>query len=341
MGLLGSATGPRPLIDMPTAGAPSMDVHLTANDLEEALERDVRQGLQADEKWLPPVWFYDDKGSELFDEITRLPEYYLTRAERRLLEAAADEIAARSGAEVLVELGAGTCEKSRILLDALSKAGTLKKYIPLDVSDGTLLAAATSLADDYPALTVHAVVGDFGLHIDRVPADGRRLVVFLGSTIGNLGPEQRKRFLFDLDCTMEHGDSLLLGTDLVKDTSRLLAAYDDASGVTAEFNRNVLRVLNRELGAHFDPSQFEHVAVWNPEKSHIEMRLRSQLDQSVAIDKLGMEVHFARGEDLLTETSAKFTREGLENELQEAGLVPEAMWEDAEGFLLTFATPYC
>jgi L-histidine N-alpha-methyltransferase len=185
------------------------------------------------------------------------------------------------------------------------------------------------------------VVGDFGLHIDRVPADGRRLVVFLGSTIGNLGPEQRKRFLFDLDCTMEHGDSLLLGTDLVKDTSRLLAAYDDASGVTAEFNRNVLRVLNRELGAHFDPSQFEHVAVWNPEKSHIEMRLRSQLDQSVAIDKLGMEVHFARGEDLLTETSAKFTREGLEKELQEAGLVPEAMWEDAEGFLLTFATPYC
>lgn len=318
-----------------------MDIHLTASDLEQALERDVRQGLEADQKWLPPVWFYDDKGSELFDEITRLPEYYLTRAERRLLESHAKEIAARSSAEVLVELGAGTCEKSRILLDALTDAGTLKKYVPLDVSDNTLFAAATSLADAYPTLSVHAVVGDFGLHIDRVPADGRRLVVFLGSTIGNLGPEQRKRFLFDLDCTMEHGDSLLLGTDLVKDTSRLLAAYDDASGVTAEFNRNVLNVLNRELQAHFDPSQFEHVAVWNPEKSHIEMRLRSLLDQVVDIDKLEMEVHFARGEDLLTETSAKFTREGIEKELVDAGLVPEAMWEDAEGFLLTLATPYC
>ena len=318
-----------------------MDIHLTENDLEQALERDVRQGLQADQKWLPPVWFYDDRGSELFDEITRLPEYYLTRAERRLLESAADEIATRSGAEMLVELGAGTCEKSRILLDSLTKAGTLRKYVPLDVSDNTLFAAATSLADDYPDLKVHAVVGDFGLHIDRVPADGRRLVVFLGSTIGNLGPEQRRRFFFDLDCTMEHGDSLLLGTDLVKDTSRLLAAYDDASGVTAEFNRNVLNVLNRELDAHFDTSHFEHVAIWNPDKSRIEMRLRSLLDQAIAIDKLDMEVHFTRGEDLLTETSAKFTRQGIEKELGDAGLVPKAMWEDAEGFLLTLATPYC
>ena len=326
---------------MTTASTPSIDVHLTADDLEASLARDVRQGLQAKEKWLPPVWFYDDRGSELFDEITRLPEYYLTRAERRLLESFAQDIAARSGAEVLVELGAGTCDKSRILLDALSKEGTLEKYVPLDVSDNTLLAAATSLSEDYPDLAVHAVVGDFSLHVDRMPAEGRRLIVFLGSTIGNLGPDQRKRFLFDLDCTMEHGDSLLLGTDLVKDPSRLLAAYDDASGVTAEFNRNVLNVLNRELGADFDPSLFEHVAVWNEERSHIEMRLRSLLDQNVAIDKLGIEVTFARGEDLLTETSAKFTRQGVAKELDEAGLVAEAMWEDAEGFLLTLATPYC
>ena len=326
---------------MTTGRAPSVDVHLRAGELREALERDVRRGLQADQKWLPPVWFYDDRGSALFDEITRLPEYYLTRAERRLLESFSGEIAERSGAQVLVELGAGTCEKSRILLDALSKTGTLEKYVPLDVSDQTLFDAATSLAAEYPELNVHAVVGDFSLHIDRVPADGRRLVVFLGSTIGNLGPEQRARFLFDLDCTMTYGDSLLLGTDLVKDRSRLLAAYDDAAGVTAEFNRNVLFVLNRELGASFDPSQFEHVAVWNDDMSHIEMRLRSLLDQTVPIKELHMEVHFSRGEDLLTETSAKFTREGVEKELSEAGLVVDNMWEDPEGFLLTLATPYC
>ena len=301
----------------------------------------MRKGLQAEQKWLPPVWFYDDRGSALFDEITRLPEYYLTRAERRLLESFSDEIAQRSGAEVLVELGAGTCDKSRILLDALSEAKTLKTYVPLDVSDQTLFDAATALAADYPDLAVHAVVGDFSLHVDRLPSDGRRLVVFLGSTIGNLGPEQRSRFLFDLDCTLTHGDSLLLGTDLVKDRSRLLAAYDDAAGVTAEFNRNVLFVLNRELGANFDPSQFEHVAAWNDDMSHIEMRLRSLLDQDVFIKELDMDVHFSRGEDLLTETSAKFTREGVEKELSVAGLVVDTMWEDPEGFLLTLATPYC
>ncbi len=326
---------------MDSASAPSIDVHLKDGDLRDALERDVRAGLSADQKRLPPVWFYDDRGSALFDEITRLPEYYLTRAERRLLESHSAEIAERSGAEVLVELGAGTCDKSRILLDALSNAGTLKKYVPLDVSDQTLFDAATALATDYPALQVHAVVGDFSLHIDRVPADGRRLIVFLGSTIGNLGPEQRSRFLFDLDCTMSHGDTLLLGTDLVKDRARLLAAYDDAAGVTAEFNRNVLHVLNRELGASFDPSQFEHVAVWNEDESHIEMRLRSVLDQSVLIKELDLDVQFSRGEDLLTETSAKFTREGIEKELSAAGLIVDTMWEDPEGFLLTLATPYC
>ena len=280
---------------MASGPAPSIDVHLRADDLREALERDVRRGLEAEQKWLPPVWFYDDRGSALFDEITRLPEYYLTRAERRLLESFSGEIAERSGAEVLVELGAGTCDKSRILLDALSEAKTLKTYVPLDVSDQTLFDAATALAADYPELAVHAVVGDFSLHVDRVPSEGRTLVVFLGSTIGNLAPEQRSRFLFDLDCTLTHGDSLLLGTDLVKDRSRLLAAYDDAAGVTAEFNRNVLLVLNRELGASFDPSQFEHVAVWNEDKSHIEMRLRSLLDQYVLIKELEMDVHFSRG----------------------------------------------
>src|SRR5579863_9543585 len=235
-----------------------MDVHLSEADLRGALEADVRTGLTAEHKWLPPVWFYDDRGSQLFDDITRLPEYYLTRAERSLLEDHAPQIAASARADTLVELGAGTCDKSRVLLDAMEATGELRRYVPLDVSDGTLLTAATALADEYPGLLVHAVVGDFHLHIDQVPSEGRRLIAFLGSTIGNLTPDQRARFLFDLDCMMTHGDRLLLGTDLVKDRARLLAAYDDAQGITAAFNRNVLHVLNRELHASFDPTLFDH-----------------------------------------------------------------------------------
>jgi L-histidine Nalpha-methyltransferase len=319
-----------------------MDVHLSVDDLRAALENDVRTGLTAERKWLPPVWFYDDRGSLLFDEITRLPEYYLTRAERKLLEDHSPEIARAAEADTLVELGAGTCDKSRVLLDAMEGAGGLRRYVPLDVSDGTLWAAATALAYEYPGLLVHAVVGDFHLHIDQVPSEGRRLVAFLGSTIGNLTPDQRRRFLFDLDCMMAHGDRLLLGTDLVKDRARLLAAYDDAQGVTAAFNRNVLHVLNRELHASFDPERFEHVALWNEGDQRIEMRLRSMSDQVVSIDDLSIEVKFAAGEELLTEISSKFTRQGVEEELYEAGFLVDAMWEAPGGdFLLTLARPYC
>jgi L-histidine N-alpha-methyltransferase len=321
---------------------PSIDIHLTGDDLRTALERDVRVGLTAEHKWLPPVWFYDDRGSALFDEITRLEEYYPTRAERGLLVAHAAEIAARSEADTLVELGAGTCDKSRVLLDALRAAGTLVRYVPLDVSDGTLWAAARALVDEYPGLDVHAVVGDFDHHMGKIPVGGRRMVAFLGSTIGNFYPDQRRRFLFDLDCTMAHGDSFLIGTDLIKDEKKLVAAYDDDAGVTAEFNRNVLRVLNRELHARFDPTSFAHVALWNEEDGRIEMRLRSLDDQVVVIADLGLEVRFAAGEDLLTEISTKFTRSGVEAELFEAGFVVDAMWEAPEGeFLLTLATPYC
>jgi L-histidine N-alpha-methyltransferase len=321
---------------------PSIDVHLTGDDLRVALENDVRTGMTAAAKWLPPVWFYDDRGSQLFDEITRLDEYYPTRAERGLLEAHAPEIAARSGADTLVELGAGTCDKSRVLLDAFRAAGTLRRYVPLDVSDGTLWTAALALVDEYPGLAVHAVVGDFDHHIVRIPVEGRRMVAFLGSTIGNFYPEHRRRFLFDLDCTVAHGDSFLLGTDLIKDEKKLIAAYDDAAGVTAEFNRNVLHVLNRELHAGFDPQRFQHVAVWNEEDHRIEMRLRSLDDQVVPIADLDLDVSFAAGEDLLTEISTKFTRAGVESELFEAGFVVDAMWEAPQGeFLLTLATPYC
>jgi L-histidine Nalpha-methyltransferase len=319
-----------------------MDVHLSADDLRGTLENDVRIGLTAPDKWLPPVWFYDDRGSQLFDEITRLPEYYLTRAERKLLEDHAPEIATVAQADTLVELGAGTCDKSRVLLDAMEGTGGLRRYVPLDVSDGTLWAAATALADEYPGLLVHAVVGDFHLHIDRVPSEGQRLVAFLGSTIGNLTPDQRRRFLFDLDCVMAHGDRLLLGTDLVKDQARLLAAYDDAQGITAAFNRNVLHVVNRELHASFVPERFEHVARWNEGEKRIEMRLRSVAEQTVTIADLSLEITFSEGEDLLTEISSKFTRQGVEDELYGAGFLVDAMWEAPGGdFLLTLARPYC
>jgi L-histidine Nalpha-methyltransferase len=324
-----------------TTRAPIVDVHVTEADLRSALRRDVENGLQETPKRLSPVWFYDDRGSALFDDITRLPEYYLTRAERRLLERYAGEIALHSGADTVVELGAGTCDKSRVLLDAFTRLGSLERYVPLDVSDTTLETAAAALVDEYPHLSVHAVVGDFHEHVGQIPAVGRRLVAFLGSTIGNLVPEVRRRFLFDLDCAMERGDSLLIGTDLVKDARRLLAAYDDDAGVTAEFNRNVLLVLNRELGGEFVPERFAHVAYWDAEAAHIEMRLRSTVDQVVPIRDLGLEVSFAAGEDLHTEISAKFTRPQVEQELFDAGFVVKAMWEDPEGFLLTLAVPYC
>ena len=326
---------------MTATGTHSVDVHITPGDLRAAMERDVRAGLGAGQKWLPPVYFYDDRGSELFDAITRLPEYYLTRAERRLLESHAKEIAQRSGAGTIVELGAGTCDKTRVLLDAFAAVGSLERYVPLDVSERTLDCAAAGLARDYAGLDVHAVVGDFHRHLGAIPAGGRRMVAFLGSTIGNLDPDERHRFLFDLDCVLGSGDSFLVGTDLVKDPARLLAAYDDAEGVTAEFNRNVLRVLNRELGADFDPEAFSHVAHWDAPAGHVEMRLRAADAQAVTVAGLGMGVSFAAGEELRTEISAKFTAEQVETELFAAGFVVQGQWEDPEGFLLTLAAPYC
>jgi L-histidine N-alpha-methyltransferase len=327
---------------MSTPRPPIVDVHLVDGELQSALERDVRVGLTAKEKWLPPVWFYDDRGSELFDEITRLPEYYPTRAEHLLLETRAPDIVNRAKADTLVELGAGTCAKTRTLLDAMRSSGILERYVPLDVSAATLREAAEGLAADYPELTVHAVVGDFHHHLELLPTGGRRMVAFLGGTIGNLTPPERAGFLFDLDCLLVAGDTFLLGTDLVKDPARLIAAYDDAEGVTAAFNRNLLRVLNRALGANFVVEQFDHVALWNQDAAWMEMRLRSRVDQRVVFPGLGLEVTFAAGEDLRTEISAKFTPEGLEKELLAAGFVVEAMWDQPGGdFLLTLARPYC
>jgi L-histidine N-alpha-methyltransferase len=308
-----------------------VDVHLEPDATARALEADVRAGLTSTPKTLPPKWFYDERGSELFDEITRLPEYYPTRTERAILLAHAHDVAERTKADTLVELGSGTSEKTRILLDALRDAGTLDRFVPFDVSEQTLRDAAASVAGEYRGVRVHAVVGDFEHHLADLPGGGTRVVAFLGSTIGNLAPAPRARFLADLTATLAPGDALLLGTDLVKDVDRLVAAYDDAAGVTAEFNRNVLRVLNRELSADFDVEAFEHVARFDAEAEWIEMRLRSIRAQTVEIADLTLRVDFAAGEDVRTEISAKFRRGGVEHELATAGLELAEWWTDPAG----------
>jgi L-histidine Nalpha-methyltransferase len=325
---------------MSTVIPPTIDIHLSPRDLRDAMERDVRTGLTAQRKHLPPVYFYDDRGSRLFDDITRLPEYYPTRAERSILDAHAKDIAQRSEADTLVELGAGTCDKSRVLLDAMASNGRLERFVPLDVSDTTLWEAATALSVEYPGLAVNAVVADFHHHLDRLPSAGRRLFAFLGGTIGNLDPDQRQQFFLALGKVMTTDDRLLLGTDLVKDRARLVAAYDDAAGVTAEFNRNVLHVLNRELGSDFDPQAFEHVARWNEVDQRIEMWLRSTSDQRITVTDLGLELEFRSGEEMLTEISAKFTPDRLEAELSASGFSAEALWtSDGDEFLVTLARP--
>jgi L-histidine N-alpha-methyltransferase len=316
----------------------TVQVELDPADWASHLAAETARGLSDSPPWTPPVWFYDDVGSALFDEITRLPEYYPTRAERSILEARSGEIAALSEADTLVELGSGTSEKTALLLDALE----LRRFVPFDVSEATLRSAAEAIAAERPGLEVHAVVGDFHRHLGAVPGGGRRLVAFLGGTIGNLDLRQRRRFLFDVDSMLERTDRLLLGTDLVKEPARLVAAYDDAAGVTAAFNRNALAVMNRELGADFDPDAYDHVAHWDAEQAWIEMRLVARSAQIVRVPSLEVELHLEPGEWLRTEISAKFTAEQVQAELEDAGLVVEAQWtDDAGDFLLTLARPYC
>jgi L-histidine N-alpha-methyltransferase len=322
-----------------------------------SLRADALAGLTATPKSLPPKWFYDAQGSALFEKITELPEYYPTRAERSILRAAAAEIARLSQARVLVELGSGSSEKTRLLLSALRAEGSLEAYVPVDVSESALVGAEEALAVEYPGLAVHAVVSDFeqylgleqplerpasrGLeHSGEGTAAGPRLVAFLGSTIGNMVPAERAAFLRRVRASLRPGDSFLLGTDLVKDVGVLVAAYDDSAGVTAAFNKNVLAVLNAELGADFDLDGFEHVAVWDPANEWIEMRLRATADQRARVRDLDLDVRFAAGEEMRTEVSAKFRRAGVEAELAAAGLALRAWWTDAgERFGLSLSVP--
>ncbi|RLV50077.1 L-histidine N(alpha)-methyltransferase [Nocardioides mangrovicus] len=317
-----------------------LDVHLNPDALARQLADDVREGLTATPKWLAPKYFYDGRGSELFDQITRLEEYYPTRAERAILAERAAEIADLTGAETLVEIGSGTSEKTRLLLTALAEAGTLRRFVPFDVDPVVLEDASRAVGEEFPDIAIAAEVGDFEQHLGLLPRHPRRLVAFLGSTIGNLTPDQRARFLADVRSTMGEGDALLLGTDLVKDTDRLVAAYDDTAGVTAEFNRNVLRVINGSLGGGFDVDAFAHRAVWVPESEWIEMRLESLREQTVRVRDLDLTVGFAAGEQMRTEISSKFRRERVTAELHDAGLELRQWWTDGPGdFAVSLSVP--
>lgn len=313
--------------------------HLGPDAAHRALRDDVRAGLSTTPKSIPPKWFYDDTGSALFTRITRLPEYYPTRIETAILAARSALIAELTGADTLVELGSGNGEKTRLLLDALHDGEELRRYIPFDVDAAMLVTAGAGIAADYPGLDVTAVCGDFEHHLTAIPAGGRRLFAFLGSTIGNLTPGPRAEFLSALATVMAPGDHLLLGADLVKDPDRLVAAYDDADGVTAEFNRNVLAVINTELGADFEPQAYAHVARWNLQTESIEMWLRADRPQRVRITELDLVIDIAGGEAMLTEVSAKFRPDGIAGELTAAGLRPVEFWTDSDGdFGLALAT---
>ena len=331
------------------SATPVIDNWLDAGWADRELRADVSVGLSSNPKELPPKWFYDDRGSELFDQITRLEEYYPTRREREILEREADAIAAASGADCLAELGSGTSTKTRILLDAFAAAGQLRRYVPFDNSEATLRNAAAELVEAYPGLRVHGVVGDFEHQLGSLPLDEAErspeapprapaMVILLGSTIGNFSPAHRPAFLDAVAGATQTGDTFLLGTDLVKDADRLVAAYDDAAGITAQFNLNVLSVLNRRLGADFDLEAFEHEAVFDADNEWIEMRLRSNRAQRVHLPVLEMTVDFAAGERMRTEISAKFRPARVRAELGAAGLVTQRMWTDADGdYALTLA----
>jgi L-histidine Nalpha-methyltransferase len=315
-----------------------IDSHLDGSQ-ERSLAEDVLDGLTRPFKELPPKHFYDARGAELFDQICELPEYYPTRTERAILEQTATELAALTGAVELVELGSGTAAKTRVLLDALHSAGTLKRYVPVDVTESMVRDCAQTLTEEYPGLRVHGVIGDFERHLDGVPeAIGPRIVAFLGGTVGNFQPGSRRRFLRSIGRLLGPEDYLLMGTDLVKDPGVLEAAYDDEQGVTAEFNRNVLSVLNRELDADFDPEDFDHIALFDSEHEWIEMRLRSRREHTTLVRALELPVHFDAGEEVRTEISAKFTPERLEGDLSAAGLQLVRWFTDPEElFALTLS----
>ena len=321
-----------------TAQPIEIEVDLPVGGTLAGLAEDVREGLSCPFKELPPKYFYDARCSKLFEQITELPEYYPTRAERSILESGAADIVAAAGPTTLIELGSGAAAKTRYLLDAMRDAGSLETYVPVDISEEITRRVAEELVSEYDELRVHGVVCDYETHLERVPREEGGLIAFLGGTIGNFRPGPRRSFLARIATLMYPGDRFLLGTDLVKDPGVLEAAYNDSQGITAEFNKNVLRVLNRELSAGFEPEAFEHVAFWDADNEWIDIRLRSLVEQFIDIRDLDMQVHFARNEEMRTEISTKFTRERLEASYADAGLELVEWWTDPEGlFALSLA----
>lgn len=286
------------------------------------------------------MWLYDERGSWLYEEVTRLPAYYLPRREAEILQAHAAEVARRTEARTLVELGSGNAANTRILLDALEAARTLERFVPVDVSEEMLRETARSVAAAYPGVTVDEIVGNFERDLAALPTEGPRLVVLLGSTIGNLYPEQREELLEALAREPAEDDALLLGLDLVKDAARLEAAYDDPSGVTEAFVRNALTTVNRELDATFEQRRFAYEPRWDPDHEWMDIGLRAREAHTVALERLGLEVAFARGERLRVEVSSKFRRETFEPELAAAGFRARSWWTDRAGdFAAVLARP--
>lgn len=323
---------------MPDKPSVNVDVHLPADWADGEMRDDIRRAFTNQPLVLPPKWLYDDRGSGLFDQITRLEEYYPTEAERSILAARADEIAEITKADTVIELGSGTSDKTRTLLDGFHRRGQLHRFTPVDVSEATLIDAANMLAERYEGVEIHALVGDFTRHLNHLPEGGCRLTAFLGGTLGNFYAEERRAFLGALADHLTPGDHLLLGIDLVKSVDRILAAYNDESGLTARFIKNVLDVLNDSLDANFDPDEFEYAPMWDGLEERVDMRLRASVPQQVRIDALDLDVEFGEGEELRVEISTKFRPERLRVELEEAGFVLSHLWADEKAdFALVLA----
>ena len=316
---------------MADQGAIEIEVDLPEGGTLAGMGEVVREGLSCPFKELPPKYFYDERGSELFERITEQPEYYPTRCEREILDERAGEIVAAAKPRTLIELGSGAASKSRVLLDAMTAAGTLEKFVPVDISENITRRVAHELVHEYPGLAVDGIVCDYETHLERIPRPEGALIAFLGGTIGNFRPGPRRSFLARIATLMYPGDRFLLGTDLVKDRAVLEAAYDDEAGVTAEFNKNVLAVLNRELDANFDLDEFEHVAFWDADNEWVDIRLRALSEQFVDLRELDMRAHFSRNEEMRTEISTKFTRERIEASYADAGLELLEWWTDPAG----------
>ncbi len=324
----------------PIAGSVQVDVHLPPGGPLSGMAADVRIGLTKPFKELAPRYFYDERGSELFEQITETEEYYPTRSERAILEADAGAIVAAAGhPATLIELGSGSAAKTRVLLDAMRDAGCLAAYAPVDISEEITRETAAAVASEY-GINVHGLVCDFERDLERIPLAGPRMIALLGGTVGNFEPQQRASFLARVANLLGPDDHFLLGTDLIKDRPTLELAYNDRAGVTAAFNKNVLAVLNERLGADFDLSAFEHVAFWDEENLFMDIRLRSLRRQLVQIPGLEMTVAFERGEEMRTEISTKFAREGLAGIYREAALELTDWWTDPQGlFGLSLASP--